>query len=91
MAPVDTTKLEFPKTAEDEEPTASLLKVLALLIQLEDDAQHSIEAAKVDDPKTKKTPPLIAEAQYEVLAANLLKSLALGFKLEPLKVRHLSM
>ena len=88
MAPVDTTKLELPKIAEDEEPTASLLKVLALLIQLEDDAQHSIEAAKVDDPKTKKTPPLIAEAQCEVLA-NKLNILALGFKLEPLKVRHL--
>ena len=74
---------------EDEEPTASLQKVLALLIQLENDAQHSIEAAKVDDPKTKKTPPLIAEAQCEVLA-NKLNILALGFKLEPLKVRHLS-
>ena len=53
MAPVDTPKLEFPKIAEDEEPTASLLKVLALLIQLEDDAQHSIEAAKVDVLKAK--------------------------------------
>ena len=74
---------------EDEEPTASLQKVLALLIQLENDAQHSIEAAKVDDPKTKKTPPLIAEAQCEELA-NKLNILALEFKLEPLKVRHLS-
>ena len=67
-----------------------MLKVLPLLFQLEDDIQHSIEAAKVDVPKTKKTLPLIAEEQYEVLAANLLKSVALAFKLEPLKVHHLS-
>ena len=63
---------------KDEEPTADLLKVLALLIQLEDDIQHSIKAAKVEVPKTKETLPLIAAEKDDEPAATLVKVLLLA-------------
>ena len=54
------------------------LKVLALLFQLEDDIQHSIEAAKVEVPKTKETLPLIAAEKDDEPAATLVKVLLLA-------------